>query len=138
MPTTFDILTPRGIVYIRHIGKITIADNMAALADYAKHPDAAPGQMHLVDFTDVTEIERDYARLMALQAKVADVVTPNNHETLLVMLATSSAAIETATMVKNAWEGSGSVIPNVVTNEAEALAILGQPESLIADMLASV
>ena len=138
MPTSFEILKRRGLVYIRHSGIATFEESQTALGQCAAHPDFDPSHKHLVDCRDVIRFERDYARLMALQAQIADVVIPHQSETLLVFLATTQVAREVATLVQQSWEGSGTVIPRGVQNEADALAFLGQPETRIADMLATM
>lgn len=125
MPSSFRIIPRLGLVLIEHSGFITVQESLDSIAAYAVHPDARPGQKHLATFAQVTDYERDWLRIMSIQARLADVVVPSDHETLLVMHAPHKVAREVAILIRKSWEGNGGVIPNIVQTEAEALSLLG-------------
>ena len=138
MPTVLEILPDRGIVYMRQSGHLMVADSQKALADYARHPQARPGQQCLVDFSGVTSIERDWTKVMALQAEVAETMLPRTQEMLLIFYAPTPLTLELASVIVNSWDGVPDILPRIAQREDEALAILGLPETRIADLLASV
>lgn len=134
MPTTFRILPTHGIVYITHSGHVTVAESRAAMAEYSKHPDCAPGQRHLVDCADVTSFEKNYSQVMEIQARMADIVTPDQPQTLLVFYAPTPVAMELATLVCNSWDCAPPVVARIATTEHNALSILGQTETRFSDI----
>ena len=136
MPTEFHVIAARGIVVVRHFGHLTVAESRDSFARYLRHPQARPGQNHLVDCSDLTSYEHDFAGILKLQADIAETFSPEAPETLLILYGPPGIPHEVATIIRNSWEGTGSVIPRVVTAEAEALAILGQPERRISELLA--
>ncbi len=133
----FRILPRRGLVYVRYEGTIVVSDSAGAFESYARHPDFHPGQKQLIDLGAVTGWEPDYPRLMALQAKKAGAILPPWHETLFVYYAPSRATREIAGMVLRSWEDVPAVVPLILTSEAEALAVLGQPEQSFSELLQS-
>ena len=136
MPTTFELIAPRGVVIIRHFGHLTVSESQTALAAYLAHPDCHPGQHHLVDCSDLVSYERDFASILQVHADMADTFSPIAPETLLVIYAPSRVAHELGTIIRNSWSGTGSVVARLVPDETEALDILGQPERRIADLRA--
>ncbi|SEW15618.1 hypothetical protein SAMN04488515_1316 [Cognatiyoonia koreensis] len=136
MPTGFRIIPKYGIVFIQHSGLITVKESMDAIAAYAAHPDAAPGQKHLVDCAPVTDYERDWARIMSIQARMTEVIKPDGPETLLVLHAPAGMPRTVANLIRKSWEGNGPVLPRIVDTEAEALDLVGAKVACFSDLLA--
>ena len=135
MSVTFRILRARGVVYVRYFGFVGIESSLIAFRDYMEHPDCRPGQKHLVDLSEVTEFEKDYARILQLQALKAEQFVGQPVETMLAYIAPTAAARAMAALVLRSWEGNEYVIPRVLDTEAEALAFLGMPERRVAELL---
>ncbi|MCA0871991.1 hypothetical protein LCL97_14220 [Seohaeicola saemankumensis] len=136
MPVSFRILPNRGLVYVRYEGFAKLDDSFAAFAEYAQHPDRKPGQKQLVDLEQITGMEKDYAKLMALQAAKADTYVEGGAQTLLVYYAPNELSYGMARMILRSWEPIRSVVPVIQQTEAGALEILGQREHSFAEMLA--
>lgn len=135
MPVTFHILPARGLVYVRYEGHALLEETMIAFGRYMQHPDARRGQKQLVDLSAVTGIERDYTKLMAVQARKADQFVGDGVQTLIVYLAPGRLALELAHMAVKSWDSFESVVPLVQEDEAQALSLLGQPETRVTDLL---
>lgn len=135
MPVSFHIFKERGLVYVRYEGFATPDESLTAFGEYAQHPDCRPGQKQIVDFSKVTGFSNDFVKLMELQANKAEVFMGHGEETLIVYLATNEMTLTMARTVEKSWEPFPSVVPIVLQNEADSLALLGQPERSFADLL---
>jgi hypothetical protein len=136
MSLSFRILPDRGLVYVRYFGHVMIADSMTAFADYMRHPDSRPGQKHLVDLSAVTGFEKDFTRILELQALKTEHFVGQPMETLLAYYAPSAEAQQMAALVLRSWEGTDHIVARVLLTEAETLAVLGLSETRIDDLLA--
>ncbi|MGV6849213.1 MAG: hypothetical protein ACWA5A_12630 [Marinibacterium sp.] len=128
MPVSFRIFPGRGLVYVRYAGHTYLDESFAAIADYMRHPDFRPGQKQLVDLAAVTGYERDFARLLELQAGKADLFGGSGLETLIVYYAPTPQSRDLARLVMRSWEPFDHVIARIQETEADALALLGEPE----------
>lgn len=136
MPVNFRILPDRGLVYVRYEGFAKLDDTFEAFAAYAQHPDRRPGQKQLVDLEQITGIEKDYTRIMAMQAVKAETFVEGGAQTLLVYYAPNEMSYGMARMIMQSWEPIRSVVPLIQQTEAGALELLGQRERSFAEMLA--
>jgi hypothetical protein len=102
-----------------------VEDSLKAFGAYAKHPDARPGQRHLIDLSRITDMERDFARVMQLQATKGADLAMRETETLMVYFANTPASLKAAALAKNGWSASQGVIAIVQETEEAALAALG-------------
>ncbi len=135
MPVSFHILPARGLVYVRYVGFARLEETMMAFGQYMQDPRARPGQKHLVDLTDVSGMEHDPTGIMAMQARKADHFAGTGEQTLIVYLAPTRIGFDLARMAAKSWEGLNMVIPLVQQDETQALALLGQPETHVAQLL---
>lgn len=136
MSVSFTIFPRRGLVYVRYEGQVTLNRTAEAFAEYARHPDRAPGQKQLVDLTHVTGFDADYAALLKIQAQKADTFLEGGRETLMVYYAPTQLAYELAMLVRRSWEGLEGIAMRAVQSEEEALHLLGQPEESFAELRA--
>ena len=133
MPISFSILSDRDLALVVYEGHITVEERAEVVANVVRHRNFRPDQMHLVDLSGVTgwepaledavmpgEVRRDWMR----QAR----------ETLCVYYAPSAAGQALAEILARAWEGIPGVVPIVLDDEAEALAILGQTELSVSEL----
>ncbi|WP_281841944.1 hypothetical protein [Sinisalibacter aestuarii] len=137
MGIAVQVFPARGLVFVRYDGIINIAESNAAFAGYMADPGYLPGQRQLIDLRDATGWEPDFPRLMALQARKAEAIAQPGYETLFVYHAPDDTSRAIAQTVLRSWDGVGSVVPLIIDTEAEALAVLGQPERSFADLLQS-
>lgn len=129
---SFRILPSRGLVFVRYEGEVRFADTERAVAAYAADPEARPGQNQLVDLAGVTDWERDFPRLMRTQTAKAGVFLGARHDLLIVYHAPTVQTRELARFVLRSWDGVPGVIPLIQETEADALNVLGQPETSFA------
>lgn len=134
MPLSFRIFPRRGLVVVRYEGEATVAETLKVFGEYAAHPDFAPGQKQLVDLSRLQSYEKNYVRIMQLQAAKADHLNTPGTQSLVVYLAPTPAAQEMTALIMRSWEEIDAIVPVIQHSEAEALAILGQPETTV-DML---
>ncbi len=134
MPSVFSILKDRGIVIFHSSGFFTVAEGRNVLDAYRAHPDFDVAHKHLLDLARVSSYEHAYLDMVALQARIVDIVVPEGHETLLVMYAPTKVARELAALIRKSWEGVSHVIPVIAETESDALDLLAQPERNIGEM----
>lgn len=125
MPASFHILPQHNLVYVRYSGLMLVEDSLKAFGAYARHPDARPGQRHLIDLSRITDMERDFARVMQLQATKGADLAMREAETLMVYFANTPVSLRAAALAKNGWSASQGVIAIVQETEEAALSALG-------------
>ncbi|WP_071675329.1 hypothetical protein [Nioella nitratireducens] len=135
MPVSFRIFPKRGLVLVRYWGRVTLEESARAFGCYASDPEFRPGQDQLVDLSGVTAFEKDYLRFMAMQAEKAEILLASGARTLLVFYAPSAVSREIAETTMRSWEPSDKLVPMMQEDEADALALLGQRETRIEDLL---
>ena len=135
MPVSFRILPSRGLVYVRYEGYAVLEDTFGVFAEYMGHPDFRPGQKQLVDLSAIDGFERNFAKLFEMQSMKADAFLSDESQTLIVYYAPGEEAQRMCQLIARSWEHVPSVVALVQQNETEALALLGQAESSIAELL---
>ncbi|PRY75562.1 hypothetical protein [Marivita geojedonensis] len=138
MPVTAQIIPDHNLVYVRYTGAMLVSETAEALAEFAKHPLAGPGLRHLVDLTRLTDIDRDYAKFMELQATKLETMSGHGIETFMVYYATTPIGLQAANLGKNGWTPESGVVAIVLEDEEHALHALGVPYASIETMLARV
>ena len=138
MSVTFHIFPNRGLVFVQYAGEVALSDSFEAIAEYMRHPNYRPGQKQLVDLSRVTHFELDMVKLMSLQAQKADIFCGNEIETLVVYCAPTKIAQDVARMAMRSWEPFDQVIARVQETEADALALVGEPETSFEALMAQV
>lgn len=134
MSITYQILRDLDLVYVRYSGIAGVIETFASYTDYLADPDHRPGQKQLIDLSQVLGFEKNYASLLTLHAVKARALTPSPVETLMVYLAPSDRTFAMAQLAAQSWSGVGNINPGIARSEAEALALLGRPETRIADL----
>ncbi|MEC7763845.1 MAG: hypothetical protein VX874_18220 [Pseudomonadota bacterium] len=125
------------MVYVRYEGFLRWQEGEDLFADYMTQPEATLGQKQLVDLSRVEGYERDFAKLMALQADKAGTFLSTGHQFFMVFVAPTPVSQDLGRILVAPWKGVTGVVTSLQYDEAGALAILGQPEDSIADMLRS-
>ena len=138
MPATFEILTELNLVYVRYTGVMLVDDSLEAFGAYARHPDAHPGQRHLIDLSRITDMERDFTRVMQLQAYKGEELAHRGPDTIMVYLATTPISRRAATLAKNGWTDVQGVICLVQDTEETALEALGLSYGSVEALMSSV
>ena len=124
MPVTFTVLPAHNLVHVHCNGLVTVAETMTAFDTYSAHPDTHPGQSQLVDLTGVTDYERDFARIMSLQAHQVDVYLEAENPIFLIFVAPNELTLTMAMSSVRSWQNLPGVIPLVLSSLDEALAVL--------------
>ena len=135
MPVTFKIIPKRQLILFTYSGLVTLQESMDIVAQSARDPLYQPWQRHLCDLSAVTEVERDFLRLMQMQAKIAETFQPQAHDTIVLFYAPTKAGQMMAEMARKSWEGLNSVLVMVQHSEAQALAMLDLPEQNLQALL---
>ena len=131
MASEYIIRPSRNLVYVRYTGFVTFQDSFDGFVAHFSHPDKKRGQNHLLDFTNITGVEDNYAHFMALQSEKTDMRQLLGDQVYLVLLAPTKVGLKLAHLIAKSWDGSDFVVPRVCENAVEALAILGQNETQI-------
>jgi hypothetical protein len=137
MTVTFRILPDRGLVVVRYTGHATLDETVVASNAYLEHADFALGQKQLVDLTHITGFEKDYVRFMNMQAEKAARLACAGVQSLAVYIAPTPVSRDLSAMFVRSWADTDAVVLLVQHTEAEALALLGQPEDSIDMLLAT-
>lgn len=124
MPMSFYILNDQNCVYVRCQGMITVSETMEAFQDYASRPDFRPGQSQLIDLSDVTDYERDFTKIMSLQAQQADVYLSSDTPIYLIFIAPNSLTQSMAMSSLRSWRNLPGVVPMVLSDLDEAVEVL--------------
>ena len=129
------VLPEWGLVYIRYSGRMSLDESNKAFAEYVAHPDFRPCQKQLVDLREVTDWERDFGKLMALQARKADAFVDPNCSTIVAAIASTETTRKVADFVGRSWDGIDSVAYLVAETEAHALDLLGLAAESLSELL---
>ncbi len=134
MPITYSILSNRDLAVVVYQGAISAAERTAVIGEVVRHRSFRPDQMHLVDLSGVTGWDEDLARSVTPGEVHRDWMRRQDRQTLCVYYAPTDRARELAGILARAWDGIPGVVPLVLDDEAEALAILGQTEMRVAEL----
>ena len=66
MPASFQILHQRQIALFTYSGFVTLAESLAVVSDYARHPNHQPWMRQLCDLSGVTGVERNFPELLKM------------------------------------------------------------------------
>lgn len=133
MPISYSILSDRDLAVVVYEGEIRVDEPAAVIADVMRHRSFRPDQMHLVDLSAVTGWD-PALEAAELPGEVRQDWRRQQRQTLCVYYAPTETARALAAVLAKAWEGNPSVVPLVLDDEAEALAILGQTEMSVAEL----
>ena len=128
MPSQFQILPDRNLVYIRHFGHVTVAGVAESFAHFVDDPDMRPGQNHLSDFSEITTFETDHLEIMQLMARIAADLTSHVEHQFLVLYGPSGPGHDLLRAIRRSWDGQPGMTLRIAGSEAEALDMLGLPE----------
>ncbi len=133
------IFPEHDLAYIRYSGMASLDDYISVVEEYPRHPDFRLGQKNLIDLTHLEGIERDYTRIMALQAKIAEYATRAPSEIMSVVVAPTPVAREATQIVFRSWQDLDSpILRRVVPSMEEACDLLGIEEETLEGLLSSV
>lgn len=111
---------------------------MDIVAEAAAHPDYRPWMRQLCDLSGVNGVERDFPKLLKMQAKILEDLDPGAEDLMVLFYAPSSPGQEMAHMAQKSWEGLNSVIVRIQDTEAAVLDLLGLPDARLSDLLTLV
>ena len=135
MPTQYQILPQRNLVFVRHYGHVTMASAEASFTDFLEDPQMRPGQNHLADFSAVTSYEKDYLQFMQFMARIAFDLTGKVAEQFLVLYGPRGPGHELVRANLRTWDGQQGMTVRTAATEAAALDILALPERRFSDLV---
>ena len=135
MPTQYQILPARNLVYIRHFGRVTTASAEESFAAFIADPLMQPGQNHLADFSGVTSFDSDPVEFMRFMARIAFDLTSKTTEQFLVLYGPDGPGHELVRANLRTWDGQKGMTVRMAGSEAEALDILGIAERRFSALL---
>lgn len=136
MPVTYRLVPSRNLVVLTFSGVAGLDETLRGAEQTARHPAFRPHMRHLVDLRAVTGWERDFPGFMALQARLIDVFGWRPAQALVVAIAPHAPAKEMSGLVNRSWDGLDGPLLRIVTDEDQALALLGLREGSLAELLA--
>lgn len=137
MSGQFRILPDRGLIYVRYDGWLRLPDAEALMVEYYAHPDMRPDMKRLFDLSGLTGFDVDFPRLLAIHAENTHVYAEKKADMMMIVHAPTEVSREFGQLLVAPWRGVSGMVATVQSEEAAALAILGQPEQSFADMLAA-
>lgn len=135
MPVRFQIVPQRQLILFSSHGVIALQDSMDIVAEAAAHPDYRPWLRQLCDLSRVTAVERDFPKLLRMQARILEDLDPGAGELVVLFYAPTGPGQEMAHMAQKSWEGLNSVIVRIQDSETAVLDLLGLPETRLDDLL---
>lgn len=131
MPVSFRILPRRHLILFTYSGMVSLKETMDTVAACARHPDHHPLLTHLCDVSQVTGVERNFPKLLKMQAKISEDLLPLQGERIVLFYAPTRPGQELARMAQKSWEGISPVIVLIHDHEAAVLAYLGLKEKAL-------
>lgn len=135
MPVTFQILPQRQLILFCYKGLITLQESMDIVAAAAAHPAYRPWMRQLCDLSGVTGVERDFPKLLKMQARILEDLDPGAEDLMVLFYAPTGPGQEMAHMAQKSWEGLNSVIVRIQDSEAAVMDLLGLAEARLEDLL---
>ena len=133
MPISHAILSDRDLALVVYEGTVSASDRAEVIEAVRRNRSFRPDQMHLVDLSGVTGWDLDLEAAVRPGALARDGAAPLR-QSLCVYYAPTPVAQRLAAILARAWTGNPNVVPVIVEDEAEALAILGQTEMRVAEL----
>ncbi len=136
MPIAFDIDRRHNLVFEAHAGRVTLEEYARRTTGIVSHPDYYPGIRFLSDLTAMTGFENDPVGLMALQARLAEVLAPVTQDIFSVVIAPHPVAQKALGMIRGSWERQRiPVVYRLVADADMAADLLALPPALVHDRL---
>jgi hypothetical protein len=124
MPVSYRIFPEHALVLVTYAGVAGLAET-TRLADLcARDPLYSASLRHLVDLRRLEDYERDFVGYFSMQAEVMRSFQPHPDQ-MYVYIATNRPGQEMAQLVRRSWDGLNWAITRIVTDEAQAIEILG-------------
>lgn len=138
MPASFQILPQRNLALFTYSGFVTLAEALAVVTDFGRHPDHQPWMRQFCDLSAVTGVERNFPELLKMQARFVETMLPAGRDLLVAFYAPTRAGQELAQMARKSWDGQKALVVLIHEEEAEVLALLGLRERSLSELLAAV
>ena len=85
--------------------------------------------------SNITDYEKDYVQFMNLQASKTERLARSGVQSLVAYIAPTEVSRDLSALFVRSWADVRSVVPLIQQSEAEALALLGQPEETLEALL---
>ncbi len=132
----FRLFPEHSLVYVRYSGTVTIDDYLSVVEGVRDHPDFSLDFKHLIDLTRLTNLKREYVKVMMAQARIAELVASSRSDILSVVVAPTPIAMEAASLVIRSWDKLDTpVVRRIVSDMSEAEALLGCRKGTLPELL---
>lgn len=125
MPVSFRIYPQHNLAHAMFEGEVTLSEAIDGFQAYTRHPDFQAAQSQIVDLTRVTGYERDFTRIMELQALQAEYFLGGNSKPFLIFVAPDELTQSMAMAALRSWSSVDGIVPLIVSELAGALDVLG-------------
>lgn len=126
MPVEYRIIPEHALVLVTYTGLAGLAETISQSEACTSHPDFSPDHRSLIDLRGLEDYERDFPGFFAMQAKLMQSYRTRPGQ-MFVFLAPTRIGQEMAQLVRRQWEGLDWVITRIVSEEDQAIEILGLP-----------
>ncbi|WP_204114125.1 hypothetical protein [Shimia biformata] len=107
---------------------------MSGISDFRENPAFQAGLSQILDLTDVTEFERDFAKIMSLQATQVEALTGADAPAYFIFIAPNELTQAMANSALKSWREIDAVVPLVLNSLQDACDVLGLDISELADV----
>jgi hypothetical protein len=135
MSVQFKIFPDWNLLVFTYSEHVTYQESSEVVAAATTHPAHRKGMRQLCDVSQVTSVERNFPKLMKMQAKMAEDLALQAPELFVIFYAPNRAGRQLAEMARRSWEGLDSVIVLVHDREANVISTLGLPEMTLGALL---
>ena len=73
----------RQLILFTYAGHVTLQESMDIVASAAAHPEYRPSMRQLCDLAAVTGVERDFPKLLRMQARIIEDLLPQGQDLLV-------------------------------------------------------
>lgn len=138
MPVNYRIFPDRNLVLVAYEGLVGLDETMAAIAAYAQDDAFRPDQKFLFDLSAVTGHEKNFVQFFQMQGQLIEIYGQTGHDQLFGLYAPTEPAKAMAQLGYQSWENVPHIVMMIHEDEADVLRFLGQPETRISDLHATV
>ncbi|MFD3191416.1 hypothetical protein ACFMPD_14220 [Sedimentitalea sp. HM32M-2] len=136
MGLSYHLFQTRRLIYVRLTGPVGLADIFRLYSVLERDKAFRPGSAELIDFAGLSDLDLSYNDMRTLRLRERDYYTRTPNPVLCVIHAPSDTNFGMARMYQQLVATTGDHVVEIARDEAEALAMLNQPEASFSSLLA--
>ena len=129
MPISYSIHPDRGLAHFRMTGTIDVAQTLGSFADYVRNPLFDPSYVMLTDAQDVGAVDADFLGIVGGVQRAMPFLRSFPDEASSIIYAPRDLIFGMARIMQQVVEPVSRLRFQILRDEAEALALAGQPEA---------